>query len=100
MTYTPTLFTFGTVGGAPVQGDIGCPGTLAAGGYTAAVVQLTASYLMEDTGSVITRPFQDGASPAVQALPQTFASGAQLTLHIPEANALISAGFATLVKYV
>jgi hypothetical protein len=103
MTYTPTLFTFGTVGGTPVQGDIACAGTLqgtSTGGLTAAYVTLTATYVMLDTGSVITRPFQDGAAPSVQLLPQTFSSGTTLLLHVPEANALISAGFATLVKYV
>jgi hypothetical protein len=95
MTLSPTPYTFGYLGGTPLQGDIGN----AAFSNPAMTVELTAVYEMVDSGSVLTRPFQTGADPgSTQKLPQTFQIGTVLRLHHPEATALIAANAATLVS--
>jgi hypothetical protein len=91
----PTLFTFGTLAGTPLQGDIGN----AAFSNPPMTVTLTQDYLMTAAPGSMLRPFQ--TSPSNQGkdvLPQTFASGTTLRLHYPEATALIAADAAVLVS--
>ena len=91
MSYNPQ--TFGTVGGAPITGDV----VPAAGLATKAAVTLTANY---DRSPPPGWPRADAGAPVASSLlafPQTIPSGTTLTLFEAEASALVAANAATYV---
>jgi hypothetical protein len=82
----------GTVGVTPINVDL----SRVDHGATKRV-QLSANYAMLHGPGIPWRPSFTGAAAANLDFPRTVASGAQLTLHVGEANALIAAGAATAI---